>query len=92
MILRDIDGTFFDETKILGAKIYTNNYGGDNNVGIEIYVYKNNYRFKYANAKLVREDLFDIQKAFELRNKPVNVETINVKNYKNPFSEYSTIF
>lgn len=73
MILRDIDGTFFDETKILGASIYSNNYGEDKAIGIEIYTYKSNYRFKYSDEKLVKEDLLDIQEAFEYRNKALGI-------------------
>ena len=86
MILRDIDGTFFDETKILGAGIYTNNYEGNGTVGIEIYTYKNNYRFKYADDKLVKEDLLDIQEAFERRNKPISVGTVGEEFTRSPFS------
>ena len=87
MILRDIDGTFFDETKILGAGIYTNNYEGNGTVGIEIYTYKNNYRFKYADDKLVREDLFDIQEAFERRNKPLNIGIVSEPLKRSSFSK-----
>lgn len=86
MILRDIDGTFFDETKILGASIYTNTYGADKAIGIEIYTYKNNYRFKYTDEKLVKEDLLDIQEAFERRNKPLSVGIVGEEFPRSPFS------